>query len=103
MNLLPIISLHFIFLQNMIKTVETTVGRRYAGWFIRNGEYAQRVLDGLKHAPLPAPQRGGHANAANKRGPKPNQKGGGANGANVTGVVGAQGGQAPEKKVAWNV
>jgi hypothetical protein len=39
------------------------VGRRYAGWFIRNTEYAQRVLDGLKNTPLPAPGAGKAKNA----------------------------------------
>lgn len=37
----------------MVHIVEATVGRRYAGWFIRNTEHAQRVLDGLKAIPLP--------------------------------------------------
>ena len=32
---------------------ESTVGRRFAGWFIRNTEHAQRVLDGIKSSPLP--------------------------------------------------
>lgn len=39
--------------QNMIHIAESTVGRRYAGWFIRNSEYAARVLDGLRASPLP--------------------------------------------------
>ena len=37
----------------MVHIVEATVGRRYAGWFIRNTEHTQRVLDGLKAGPLP--------------------------------------------------
>lgn len=92
-------------LQNMIKTVETTVGRRYAGWFIRNGEYAQRVLDGLKNAPLPGPQAGKGAGPG-KKGFK--QSGGGhanqkANGTG-TGTGGGGGTKLPsEKKVAWKV
>ena len=41
----------------MVHITESTVGRRYAGWFIRNTEHAQRVYDGLKNSPLPAPIR----------------------------------------------
>ena len=39
----------------MVHITESTVGRRYAGWFIRNTEHAQRVYDGLKNSPLPVP------------------------------------------------
>lgn len=39
----------------MIHVAETTVGRRYAGWFIRNTEHAHRVLDTLRATPLPVP------------------------------------------------
>lgn len=38
----------------MVHIAESTVGRRYAGWFVRNTEHAQRVLDGLRNAPLPS-------------------------------------------------
>jgi translation initiation factor 3 subunit L len=38
----------------MVHIAESTIGRRYAGWFIKNGERAQRVLDDIKNAPLPA-------------------------------------------------
>jgi len=41
----------------MVHITESTVGRRYAGWFIRNTEHAQRVYDGLKNSPLPIPIR----------------------------------------------
>ena len=41
----------------MIRIAESTVGRRYAGWFIRNTEHAQRVLDTLRGLPLPVPQK----------------------------------------------
>jgi len=46
--------LDFVIDENMVHVVESTVGRRYAGWFVRNAEHAQRVLDGIKAAPLPA-------------------------------------------------
>ena len=41
----------------MVHIAESTVGRRYAGWFIRNTEHAQRVLDALKNSPLPIPPK----------------------------------------------
>ena len=47
----------------MIHIAESTVGRRYAGWFIRNTEHAQRVYDGLRAAPLPAAPNASAANA----------------------------------------
>ena len=40
----------------MVHIAESTVGRRYAGWFIKNTERGHRVLDELKSSPLPAPQ-----------------------------------------------
>ncbi|KAI0646279.1 eukaryotic translation initiation factor 3 subunit 6 [Trametes meyenii] len=47
--------LDFVINENMVHIAESTVGRRYAGWFIRNTEHAQRVLDTLRNAPLPVP------------------------------------------------
>ena len=41
----------------MANIAETTVGRRYAGWFIKNTERAQKVLDDLKNMPLPPPTK----------------------------------------------
>lgn len=46
----------------MVHMAESTVGRRYAGWFIRNTEHAQRVFDTLRNSPLPI--------AAKPQGPK---------------------------------
>ncbi|KAH9975276.1 eukaryotic translation initiation factor 3 subunit 6 [Lactifluus volemus] len=43
----------FVINENMVHISEVTVGRRFAGWFIRNTEHAQRVLDGVKNGPLP--------------------------------------------------
>lgn len=40
-------------LQNVIHIAESTVGRRYAGWFIRYTEHAQRVGDAIRRSPLP--------------------------------------------------
>ncbi|RDX54461.1 eukaryotic translation initiation factor 3 subunit 6 [Lentinus brumalis] len=49
--------LDFVINDNMVHIAEQTVGRRYAGWFIRNTEHAQRVLDALRAAPLPVHQK----------------------------------------------
>ncbi|KAI0700304.1 eukaryotic translation initiation factor 3 subunit 6 [Cytidiella melzeri] len=45
--------LDFVIDENMVNIAESTVGRRYAGWFIRSTEHAQRVLDTIRHAALP--------------------------------------------------
>lgn len=37
----------------MVHIAESTVGRRYAGWFIKNTERAQKILDDIKTMPLP--------------------------------------------------
>ncbi|OSD07987.1 eukaryotic translation initiation factor 3 subunit 6 [Trametes coccinea BRFM310] len=58
--------LDFVINQNMVHIAESTVGRRYAGWFIRNTEHAQRVLDTLRNAPLPIPSKPTEANKASK-------------------------------------
>lgn len=50
---MSISDLNFVIDENMIHIAESTVGRRYAGWFIRNSEHAARVLDGLRASPLP--------------------------------------------------
>ncbi|KAF9813475.1 hypothetical protein IEO21_05582 [Rhodonia placenta] len=49
--------LDFVIDENMVHIAESTVGRRYAGWFIRNTEHAQRVFDGIRNSPLPAPPK----------------------------------------------
>ena len=41
----------------MVHIAESTVGRRYAGWFIKNTERSQKVLDDLKNMPLPQSNR----------------------------------------------
>lgn len=45
--------LDFVIDGNMVHVVEATVGRRYAGWYIRNTEHSQRVLDQIRDSPLP--------------------------------------------------
>ncbi len=61
--------------QNMVHISEVTVGRRFAGWFIRNTEHAQRVLDGVKNGPLPvAPQPAAGSEAESKSAPAQQKK-----------------------------
>ncbi|KAF9561710.1 eukaryotic translation initiation factor 3 subunit 6 [Agrocybe pediades] len=49
--------LNFVIDENMVHIAESTVGRRYAGWFIKNTERAQKILDDLKNLPLPIPPK----------------------------------------------
>jgi len=46
--------LDFVIDENMVHIVESTIGRRFAGWFIRNTEHTQRVFDNIRSTPLPA-------------------------------------------------
>jgi len=46
--------LNFVIDENMVHIAESTVGRRYAGWFINNTERSQRILDDLRKSPLPS-------------------------------------------------
>lgn len=73
--------------QNVIHIAESTVGRRYAGWFIRNSEHAARVLDGLRASPLPG-SAGVPTKAQGREGDAKGDKN-----------VKAEG--APRQKVAW--
>ncbi|KAJ6611706.1 eukaryotic translation initiation factor 3 subunit 6 [Mycena sp. CBHHK59/15] len=51
--------LNFVVDENMVHIAESTVGRRYAGWFIKNTERTQKLFDDLKNQPLPpAPKAG---------------------------------------------
>ncbi|KAH7093979.1 translation initiation factor 3 complex subunit L, partial [Auriculariales sp. MPI-PUGE-AT-0066] len=45
--------LDFVIDENIVHVAESTVGRRYAGWFIRNAEGAERAYDSLRALPLP--------------------------------------------------
>ena len=56
----------------MVHIAESTVGRRYAGWFIRNTEHAQRVLDTLKNSPLPVLHKPAQPAQARTDGPAAN-------------------------------
>ncbi|KAF8958415.1 RNA polymerase I-associated factor PAF67-domain-containing protein [Flammula alnicola] len=49
--------LNFVIDENMVHIAESTVGRRYAGWFIKNTERTQKILDDLKSMPLPTPPK----------------------------------------------
>ncbi|PFH51645.1 hypothetical protein AMATHDRAFT_142043 [Amanita thiersii Skay4041] len=54
---IPTSDLDFVIDENMVHIAESTVGRRYAWWFIKNTERAQRIFDDLKGMPLPAPSK----------------------------------------------
>lgn len=58
----------------MVHISEATVGRRFAGWFIRNAEHAQRVLDGVKNSPLPAAPQAATSEAESKPVPAQQKK-----------------------------
>ncbi|KAH7337932.1 eukaryotic translation initiation factor 3 subunit 6 [Rhizoctonia solani] len=45
--------LDFVIDENMVQIVESTIGRRYGGWFIRNTEHALKVYDTIRSSPLP--------------------------------------------------
>ncbi|KAG6877339.1 hypothetical protein C0993_008476 [Termitomyces sp. T159_Od127] len=49
--------LNFVIEENMVHIAESTVGRRYAGWFIKNTERTMRIYDDLKNMPLPQPSK----------------------------------------------
>ncbi|KAG8927777.1 hypothetical protein FRC03_011644 [Tulasnella sp. 419] len=49
--------LDFVIDQNMVHIVESTIGRRFGGWFIRNTEHTQRVFDNIRSTPLPVPDK----------------------------------------------
>jgi translation initiation factor 3 subunit L len=60
--------------KNMVHISEVTVGRRFAGWFIRNAEHAQRVLDGVKNSPLPLAPQAAASEAEGKSAPTQQQQ-----------------------------
>ncbi|KAJ7768347.1 eukaryotic translation initiation factor 3 subunit 6 [Mycena metata] len=56
--------LNFVIDENMVHIAESTVGRRYAGWFIKNTERTQKLYDDLKSQPLPPAPKGGAVSSA---------------------------------------
>ncbi|ODO06259.1 eukaryotic translation initiation factor 3 subunit L [Cryptococcus wingfieldii CBS 7118] len=56
-------NLDFTIDQTMVHVEETTSHRRYAGFFIRNAEHAQRALTAIKSAPLPVRKSTSNASA----------------------------------------
>jgi len=76
--------LNFVIDENMLHIAESTVGRRYAGWFIKNTERTQRIFEDLRNTPLPAapPQKAAPATSAPAEG-------------------GAKGPRTSGQKVAW--
>lgn len=57
--------LDFVIDENMVQIVESTIGRRYGGWFIRNTEHALKVYDTIKSSPLPISKTAAPAPAEN--------------------------------------
>jgi translation initiation factor 3 subunit L len=86
-----------------VKVVEATVGRRYAGWFLKNAEHAARVYTQVKNGVLPVSPVAGQANlngnsTGNSGGPQSGRKQGGGGG----GKDGRDGRDGKEgRKVAW--
>ncbi|KZT03608.1 eukaryotic translation initiation factor 3 subunit 6 [Laetiporus sulphureus 93-53] len=80
--------LDFVIDENMVHIAESTVGRRFAGWFIRNTEHAQRVFDTLRNSPLPVP-------------PKPVAQKPAVNGTNEPATPAASAPRNGGQKVAW--
>ncbi|QRV78520.1 eukaryotic translation initiation factor 3 subunit L [Ceratobasidium sp. AG-Ba] len=60
--------LDFVIDENMVQIVESTIGRRYGGWFIRNTEHAIKVYDTLKSSPLPISKTAATAPAPTENG-----------------------------------
>ncbi|KAJ7472258.1 eukaryotic translation initiation factor 3 subunit 6 [Mycena galericulata] len=56
--------LNFVIDENMVHIAESTMGRRYAGWFIKNTERTQKLYDDLKNQPLPPAPKAGAAPSA---------------------------------------
>ncbi|KAJ3840745.1 RNA polymerase I-associated factor PAF67-domain-containing protein [Lentinula raphanica] len=84
--------LNFVIDDKTIHIAESTVGRRYAGWFIKNTERSQRVLDEIRGSPFPVPK------VKIASGQKPG--GPGAETANGSAAETTQK-KAPTKTVAW--
>lgn len=83
-------NLDFYIEGSMVQVAETTTNRRYAGFFIRNAEHAQKVFDNIRHAPLPITRPAGEAAAAAQA----NAAGGAQSGQQRReGGAGARGGQ----------
>ncbi|KAG5634029.1 hypothetical protein H0H81_003718, partial [Sphagnurus paluster] len=80
--------LNFVIADNMVHIAESTVGRRYAGWFIKNTERTARIYDEIKNAPLPKPSKNSNAAA-------------GAISAPTGGDVSTKGPRSGGHKVAW--
>lgn len=65
----------------MVHVEETTSHRRYAGYFIRNAEHAQRVFNTIRSSPLPVQRRqagaGQQAGATGEKEGQEKKEGGG--------------------------
>ncbi|KAJ9113065.1 hypothetical protein QFC22_006161 [Naganishia vaughanmartiniae] len=54
-------NLDFTINGDAVSVAETTTNKRYAGYFIRNAEHAQRVLETIRAAPLPITRPAGQS------------------------------------------
>ncbi|KAJ9094222.1 hypothetical protein QFC21_006048 [Naganishia friedmannii] len=54
-------NLDFTISNDAVSVAETTTNKRYAGYFIRNAEHAQRVLETIRAAPLPITRPAGQS------------------------------------------
>ncbi|KIJ12736.1 hypothetical protein PAXINDRAFT_156845 [Paxillus involutus ATCC 200175] len=88
---MSISDLNYVIDENMIHIAESTVGRRYAGWFIRNSEHAARVLDSVRALPLPVATAAGGSRPQGRDSESKGEKNAKADGAPRTGG----------QKVAW--
>lgn len=82
----------------MVHVEETTSHRRFAGFFIRNAEHAQRVFNTIRAAPLPVASRKTQGTVAGA--PTGQVAGAGAAGPAGAGAGAAGAGGAP-KTAAW--
>lgn len=61
----------------MVHVEETTSHRRYAGYFIRNAEHAQRVYNTIRSSPLPSQRKPVSASASAQQGQEKKETQGG--------------------------
>jgi translation initiation factor 3 subunit L len=64
----------------MVQVAETTTNRRFAGFFIRNAENANRVFETIKNAPLPIPRSAQLGGSGQQQQQQQQQRAGGAGG-----------------------
>ncbi|KAG7527756.1 hypothetical protein FFLO_06618 [Filobasidium floriforme] len=73
-------NLDFFIDGSMVQVAETTTNRRFAGFFIRNAENANRVFETIKNAPLPIPRSAQSGGSGQQQQQQQQQRPGGAGG-----------------------